>query len=82
MGGARSLIIAVRCNSAIAFTSLASAGAIIWHGAVKLRDELLDRDVSYTLPEVRVLTEQYPQTPNRTRPHSPLGPDDLQRRSA
>ncbi len=39
----------------------------------KLRDELLDRDVFYTLLEVRVLTEQYRQTYNCTRPHSSLG---------
>ena len=34
----------------------------------KLRDELLDREVFYTLLEVRVLTEQYRQTYNRIRP--------------
>ena len=39
----------------------------------KLRDELLDREVFYTLLEVRVLTEQYQQTYNRIRPHSSLG---------
>ena len=39
----------------------------------KLRDELLDREVSYTLVEVRVLTEQYRQTYNRIRPHSSTG---------
>ena len=39
----------------------------------KLRDELLDREVFYTLLEVRVLTEQYRQIYNRIRPHSPLG---------
>ena len=39
----------------------------------KLRDELLDREVFYTLLEVRVLTEQYRQTYNRIRPHSSLG---------
>ena len=39
----------------------------------KLRDELLDREVFYTLLEVRVLTEQYRQTFNRVRPHSSLG---------
>ena len=39
----------------------------------KLRDELLDREVFYTLLEVRVLTEQYRQTYNRVRPHSSLG---------
>ena len=38
----------------------------------KLRDELLDREVFYTLLEVRVLTEQYRQTYNRIRPHSSL----------
>ena len=39
----------------------------------KLRDELLDREVFYTLPEVQVLAEQYRQTYNRIRPHSSLG---------
>ncbi len=39
----------------------------------KLRDELLDREVFYTLLEVMVLTEQYRQTYNRIRPHSSLG---------
>ena len=39
----------------------------------KLRDELLDREVFYTLLEVRVLTEQCRQTYNRIRPHSSLG---------
>ena len=39
----------------------------------KLRDELLDREVFYTLLEARVLTEQYRQTYNRVRPHSSLG---------
>ena len=39
----------------------------------KLRDELLDREVFYTLLEVQVLTEQYRQTYNRIRPYSSLG---------
>ena len=39
----------------------------------KLRDELPDREVFYTLLEVRVLTERYRQTYNRIRPHSSLG---------
>ena len=39
----------------------------------KLRDELLDREVFYTLLGVQVLTEQYRQTYNRVRPHSHLG---------
>ncbi|MCY4091060.1 MAG: integrase core domain-containing protein [Caldilineaceae bacterium] len=30
----------------------------------KLRDELLDRDLSFTLLEVRVLTERYMRTYN------------------
>ena len=38
----------------------------------KLRDELLDREVFYTLLEVQVLTEQYRQTHNRISPHSSL----------
>ena len=38
-----------------------------------MRDELLDREVFYTLLEVRVLTEQYRLTYNRIRPHSSLG---------
>ena len=39
----------------------------------KLIDELLDREMLYTLPEVQVLTEQYRQTYNRSRPHGSLG---------
>ena len=39
----------------------------------KLRDELLDREVFYTLLEVRVLAERYRRTYNRIRPHSSLG---------
>ena len=39
----------------------------------KLRDELLNLAVFYTLLEVQVLTEQYRQTYNRIRPHSSLG---------
>ena len=39
----------------------------------KLRDELLDREIFYTLTEVQVLTEQYRQVYNQIRPHSSLG---------
>ncbi len=39
----------------------------------KLRDELLEREVFYTLLEARVLTERYRRTYNRIRPHSSLG---------
>ena len=39
----------------------------------KLRDELLNREVFYTLLEVKVLTEQFRQTYNRVRPYSSLG---------
>ena len=39
----------------------------------KLRDELLDREVFYTLLEAQALTEQYRRTYNRIRPHSSLG---------
>ena len=39
----------------------------------KLRNELLDREVFYTLLKVQVLTEQHRQTYNRIRPHSSLG---------
>ncbi len=39
----------------------------------KLRDESLDKEVFYTLLEVRVLTERYRRTVNRIRPHSSLG---------
>ena len=38
-----------------------------------MRDELLDREVFYTLLEVRVLTERYRRTYNRIRPHNSLG---------
>ena len=39
----------------------------------KLRDELLDREIFYTLREAQVLTGLYKQTYNRIRPHSSLG---------
>ncbi len=39
----------------------------------KLRDELLDREVFYTLLEVRVLTERYRRIYNQVRPPSSLG---------
>ena len=37
------------------------------------KDELLDREVFYTLLEVLVLTERYRRTYNQVRPHSSLG---------
>jgi putative transposase len=39
----------------------------------KLRDELLKREIFYTLEEGRVLIERWRQTYNRQRPHSSLG---------
>ncbi len=39
----------------------------------KSGDELLDRELFYTLLEVRVLTERYRRTCNPARPHSSLG---------
>ena len=39
----------------------------------KLRDKLQNREIFYSLLEVKVLTEQYRQTYNRIRPHSSLG---------
>ncbi len=39
----------------------------------KLRDELLNREVFYTLKEVEVLTERWRQHYNQVRPHSSLG---------
>ncbi len=39
----------------------------------KLRDELLNGEIFYTLEEVRVITEQWRQQYNRIRPHSSLG---------
>ena len=39
----------------------------------KLRDELLDREVFYTLRETQILVEQYRQSYNRFRPHSSPG---------
>ena len=38
----------------------------------KLRDELLDREIFYTLQEAKVLIEQWRQHYNRVRPHSAL----------
>ena len=39
----------------------------------KLRDELLNREVFYTLKEVQVLTERWRRHYNQVRPHSSLG---------
>ena len=39
----------------------------------KLSDEILDREIFYTLHEVQILTEQHRQTYTRIRPHSSLG---------
>jgi putative transposase len=39
----------------------------------KLRDELLDREIFYTLGEAKVLIERWRQEYNRFRPHSSLG---------
>ena len=39
----------------------------------KLRDDLLDREIFYTLTAVKMLTVQYRQTYNRIRPHSSPG---------
>lgn len=39
----------------------------------KLRDELLDGEIFYTLREAKVLIEQWRQHYNTVRPHSSLG---------
>jgi len=39
----------------------------------KLRDELLDREIFYTLHEAKVLIERWRQEYNTFRPHSALG---------
>ncbi len=39
----------------------------------KLRDELLNREIFYTLEEAKVLVEQWRQIYNKVRPHSALG---------
>ena len=39
----------------------------------KLRDELLDREIFYTLWEVKVLVERWRKEYNQVRPHSSLG---------
>jgi transposase InsO family protein len=39
----------------------------------KLRDELLKREIFYTLQEAQVLVERWRQQYNRRRPHSALG---------
>ena len=39
----------------------------------KLRDELLDWEILYSLREAQLLTAQYRQTYNRIRPHSSVG---------
>lgn len=39
----------------------------------KLRDELLDREIFFTLREAQILIERWRQHYNRIRPHSALG---------
>ena len=39
----------------------------------KLRDELLDREIFYTLPEAQILIERWRRQYNTVRPHSALG---------
>ena len=39
----------------------------------KLRDELLDREIFYTLTEAKVLIERWRREYNQVRPHSALG---------
>ncbi len=39
----------------------------------KLRDELLDREIFYTLREARILVKGWRQHYNSVRPHSALG---------
>ena len=39
----------------------------------KLRDELLNREVFYSLKEVQILTEKWRREYNEIRPHSSLG---------
>ena len=39
----------------------------------KLRDELLDREIFYTLTEAQILIERWRQQYNTVRPHSALG---------
>lgn len=38
----------------------------------KLRDELLDREIFYTLTEAKILIERWRREYNTTRPHSAL----------
>ena len=39
----------------------------------KLRDELLDREILYTLTEAKILIERWRRQYNTVRPHSALG---------
>ena len=39
----------------------------------KLRDELLDREIFYTLTEAKILIERWRREYNTVRPHSALG---------
>ena len=43
------------------------------HSTGKLRDELLNGEIFYTLKEAQVLIEQWRQEYNTVRPHSSLG---------
>ena len=45
----------------------------------KLRDELLDREVFYTLREAQILTEQYRRTCNHIRLYSSFWATDRRR---
>ena len=39
----------------------------------KMRDELLNREILYTLPEAQILIEHWRKEYNHIRPHSSLG---------
>jgi len=41
--------------------------------SAKLRDELLNREIFYTLEEAKILNEKWRKEYNQVRPHSPLG---------
>ena len=47
--------------------------AVNWHFVPKLRDELLDREIFYTLTEAQILIERWRRQYNTVRPRSALG---------
>ena len=69
----------VRCSKALDVETLHIAPGSTWQNGYcesfngKLRDELLNGEVFYTLKEAQVILEQFRKEYNTERPHSSLG---------